>query len=274
MEIGAKFVDLSSYNENMAKGIEDKLFFLKHLEKDKEYIFVDFGCADGSLISAMYELFNKEGCTKNKYVGYDISETMIDFAKTKFNFPTNDVTFTTDWDTVEEKLVQYNGKKKVLVLSSVIHEVFSYASEIKDILDFWGRVTHSDFDYVCIRDMMPSSDIDRPTNIWVVTGFYENHGEMYQLKDFEEKWGKITNNLNFVHFLLKYRWEINWNRELNENYFPMYVDDLPKNMEGYKLDYLERFRVPFLEECWEKDFGVKIDDYTHVKAIFSKAKKL
>ena len=32
MEIGKNFADLVSYNENMTKGMEDKLWFLKHLD--------------------------------------------------------------------------------------------------------------------------------------------------------------------------------------------------------------------------------------------------
>ena len=35
----------------MAKGMEDKLFFLNELPKNYEYTFVDFGCADGTLIN-------------------------------------------------------------------------------------------------------------------------------------------------------------------------------------------------------------------------------
>lgn len=271
MEVGAKFVDLSSYNENMAKGIEDKLFFLTHLDKNEEYIFVDFGCADGTLITTMFELFYKEGCYNNEYIGYDISETMIDFAKTKFSYPTDKVNFTNSWDEVEVGLVNNIGKKKVLILSSVIHEVYSYGTS-DDVKSFWEKVTGCDFDYVCVRDMIPSRDIER-SNFSLSQYIYDNYGDMYQLKDFENTWGKITDNKNLVHFLLKYRWEINWNRELNENYFPIYVDELISNMSGYEIDYLERFRVPFLEECWKQNFGgLEINDYTHIKAIFSKSK--
>ena len=270
MEVGGKFVDLSSYNENMAKGIEDKLFFLNHLDKNDEYIFVDFGCADGTLITTMFELFIKEGCNNNEYIGYDISETMIDFAKTKFSYPTNSVLFTSSWGDVDKKLL-FSKKKKVLILSSVIHEVYSYGTE-KDIELFWNRVQYSDFDYVCIRDMIPSRDIDRETPFESYNYIYEWYSDMYQLKDFENKWGKITNNKNYVHFLLKYRWEINWERELNENYFPIYINDLIEHMKGFNIDYLERFRVPFLEDCWMEKFGITIEDYTHVKAIFTKIK--
>ena len=73
--------------------------------------------------------------------------------------------------------------------------------------------------------------------------------------------------------MLKYRWKVNWDREVHENHFPIYVENLIKKItdkDFYKIDYLERFRVPFLDKCIKEDFGIELDDFTHIKAIFSK----
>ena len=43
----------------MAKGMEDKLFFLNEPPKNYEYTFVDFGCADGTLINYLVSIKNK-----------------------------------------------------------------------------------------------------------------------------------------------------------------------------------------------------------------------
>ena len=271
MEVGKEFVDLASYNKNMAKGMEDKLFFLNHFDWHKNYVFVDFGCADGTMISTMFDIFKQEKEYNNDiFIGYDISETMIEFAKTKFSQSTDNVFFTTNWNDVLSKLNSSKHKKKILILSSVIHEVFSYAKNNDDIIDFWNKVLNTGFDYIFVRDMMVSSDINRTKPNTYPKLIFNNHFE--QLKDFEEKWGTIDNNENLVHFLLKYRWKINWNRELNENYFPIYIEEFLKQMKGYNIDYFERFRVPFLENCWKEEFGIQIDDFTHIKAIFSKSK--
>ena len=89
------------------------------------------------------------------------------------------------------------------------------------------------------------------------------------LLDFESKWGSVNNCKNLLHFLLKYRWSANWIREVNENYFPISVEELlEKFKERYEVIYLERFKIPFLEECWDADFGIHIEDYTHIKLIF------
>ena len=74
-ELGVPFNNLSLYNASMRKGLEDKLFFLEYLPEDN-YTFVDFGCADGSVISALCAMYpNKKGL--NAYIGYDISFDMI-----------------------------------------------------------------------------------------------------------------------------------------------------------------------------------------------------
>ncbi|MGA1049083.1 MAG: hypothetical protein ACO3UU_13830, partial [Minisyncoccia bacterium] len=53
------------------------------------------------------------------------------------------------------------------------------------------------------------------------------------LISFEKVWGSIFKDYrNFIHFLLKYRYTDNWEREVNENY-------LPSDAIGYNIgEYL------------------------------------
>ena len=263
----------------MAKGMDDKLYFLSKIdfERGKRYLFVDFGCADGAMISAMYEILSDKGVYAS-YVGYDISEEMINLAKTKFDFDTTDVSFTSDWKDVEDAIVANGYCTKVLILSSIIHELYSYSKYEEEIREFWNRVTKTGFDYICLRDMMCSSDANRPTPYWMVNKFYEKIADNKVMNDllrsFEDTWGSVENNKNFMHFMLKYRWKINWDREVNENYFPRYIEEIvEKFSENYNTNYFERFRVPFLDGCIKKDFDITLNDYTHIKAIFEKKKE-
>ena len=278
-EVGIDFKNINSYNLEMQKGMEDKLFFLNHLPKDQHYIFVDFGCADGAMINALSTIL--QNCKLNHYIGYDISDTMINLARTNYHGPVDaNVHFYTKWDEVKEFMNSMKdiwgnirNYKFVLILSSVIHEVYSYG-DVHSIHDFWDHTVNSDFDYIIVRDMCPSGDINREASSDLVEAITSKRSVGIQLEQFQNKWGSILNNKNLIHFLLKYRWTVNWGRELNENYFPIYVNDLIENVKAnYKIDYLERFRVPFLDECFKNDFGIELNDYTHVKAIFSKLQK-
>ena len=72
-----------------------------------------------------------------------------------------------------------------------------------------------------------------------------------------------------LHFLLKYRWKINWEREVAENYFPIFIEDFLEIMKSYNIIYFERFRVQFLDDEIKKDFNIGLTDYTHVKGVFT-----
>jgi len=275
MEIGVDFKNIISYNENMAKGIADKLFFLNKINfnKDDSYLFVDFGCADGVLLDNLYNIFSSKGIHAY-YIGYDLSNTMIELAKTKFNHAdSSNVLFTSSWPEVEKKVKSYSAMKSVLILSSVIHEVYSYAESNDDVDLFWHRVLNTGFNYICIRDMMVSKDVNHTPDVDIFQ-FEENNMPHFSdirnyLRDFETHWGRINDNKNFIHYLLKYRWTLNWEREVRENYLPIYLEDLlDKFNTKYNISYLERFRVPFLEKCWKDEFGIEIKDYTHIKTIF------
>ena len=271
MEVGISFNDIKSYTDNMSKGLDDKLFFLNRInfKADRSYVFVDFGCADGVLISALYGILKERG-VRACYIGYDISDEMINLAKAKCDVDKYTTMFTTDWSDVEEKIKKFD--ESVLILSSVVHEVYSYANvDNDDIGVFWHRVRSTGFDYICVRDMMCSQDINRPKKDFSSIFKYSIKMSFLneELKDFENKWGSIENNKNFVHFLLKYRWQINWEREVNENYFPLYIDEFMERFnEKYNVSYFERFRVPYLDKCIKEDFGIELDDYTHIKAVF------
>ena len=279
MKIGIDFTDINSYIDSMSKGLDDKLFFLNKInfKKDGSYLFVDFGCADGVLLSTLYEILSAKG-VHAYYIGYDISEEMINLAKSKFNAVATNVIFTNSWDEVKEIVEKYSAMESVLILSSVLHEVYSYGTT-DDISTFWRRVTSGIFKYICIRDMMCTKDIERPTDVTTLQVFKEYLGfastKSKLCREFEERWGSITSSMkNFVHFLLKYRWQINWVRELNENYFPFYVENILSifGSANYNINYMERFRVPFLDDCFKKDFGVELEDYTHAKIIFERSK--
>lgn len=268
MEIGEKINNITAYNESMMKSMEDKLWFVKHLDSESEYTFVDFGCADGTLINILSQMFPK--CT---YIGYDVSEQMIDLAKTKFNWnPSLNIQFFTNWNNVEESLKRSCGAS-VLILSSVIHEIFSYGTD-ESINEFFRILSNIKFRYVFIRDMMASRDMIRDSELanHVRSICYADRTLSRQLSQFEKEFSTIDNNLYLVHFLLKYRWTINWNREVKENYFPIYIEDfLNKIKDKYNINYLERFRVPFLDKCIWETFGITLTDNTHIK-LFLKRK--
>ena len=149
---------------------------------------------------------------------------------------------------------------------------------MKQILEFWHHVTNTNFDYIVVRDMCPTKDIDRPTDefmLHTLNNMIRDHKPYNILiNDFESIYGSIENNKNFVHFLLKYRYQINWEREVKENYFPIYVEDLLSAITGeekYRIMYMKRFIVPFIKQQIYNDFRVDVKDFTHIKAIFKKS---
>lgn len=277
--IGTEFKDIESYNQKMTGSMGDKLFFINKLSPLDNYIFVDFGCADGTLIKTLYGIYG-DSC---RYVGYDKSKEMIDFAKKNFEEVINhdEVRFTNDWIDVVAAIRGERawGRKPVLILSSVIHEIYSYGTE-KDIQEFWCRALDHDpasitfdddrFDYIIVRDMMMSEDMMRPSDAETVEKIRSSSGKIRGLLNrFEAKWGKIDYTNQMIHFLLKYRYTINYDREVNENYFPLTIEEfMGKFKSGWRLDYLERFRILFLEKQILKDFGIVLEDPTHIKAIF------
>jgi ribosomal protein L11 methylase PrmA len=269
------------YNKKMQKSALDKMFFLDKVEAD---VIVDFGCADGSLIKMMSQFLDDETI----YIGYDLDEQMVDIAKQNLKDTDVDSMFLSKWNDVKARIFNLacDGKKIAVVLSSIIHEVYHY-SRTNEVDEFWKNIFYNEtigdkakayggfgmFDYIVIRDMIPSRTIDRQSSNNDVKKIYSKDFIAKELHDFESIWGSIGNNKSLTHFLLKYQYaDPNWGREVKENYFPMYREDLLALIpDHYDISYHEHFVLPYLSNKVDEDFGIEIKDNTHLKLILKKS---
>lgn len=246
--------NFSKYLNSMAKVIDDKLFFINLIDTD---CIVDYGCADGTILRIIQKLK-----PKIKLIGYDIDPNMINICKSK----SNGIEFYSNWDDVIDNI---NGKSASIFLSSVIHEVYTYSNS-NEIKYFWNNEVFSNiFKYVIIRDMMSSIKYEN---------FNLNKESLYkirinsnkeQLFEFENYWGSINNNFRtLLHWLLKYRYVENWDRELYENYLPLTIETIKTKIpKDWKIYYENYSILPFLKDIIKKDFDVDIKFPTHLKMI-------
>lgn len=257
-----KITNYAVYTEGMRKSLLDKAFFM---DKVNARIIIDYGCADGTLINFLSALF-----PEIRYIGYDIDEEMITQARATC---TNDnALFTSDWAEVMANSLPEGVEREpvAIVLSSVIHEVYAYGTR-KEVDEMWNRVFHSGFDHIVIRDMVPSISMDTRSDINDVKHLMRK-SDPGHLREFEQVWGSIEQNKNLVHFLLKYRYVDNWDREVRENYFPLTREELISSIpDEYEIDFHEHFRVPFTVRTIKQDFGITLRDNTHLKLILERS---
>lgn len=269
--------NIKVYNERMSKGMEDKLFFLDKIPAFS--VVVDFGCANGDLIKTMNEIgYNQEGM---KYIGYDYSQEMLDLAEHNLSTLPNhkDITLTKCWVDIQNTMDNYVWKDctKILILSSVIHEVYSYSST-EEVKDFWDEVFNTGFDYIIIRDMLPYDSIwDEGLNVPT----YDNLKKKIcstklgtkQFNDYDELWGNSMKKGGMVHFLLKYKYIENWERELAENYFACTLDEILNKVfknNKYHIEYLKSFTLPYFYDWVLNEMNYVIDENTHAKLILKR----
>lgn len=241
----------------MQKALADKIFFWDILDDCDSLI--DFGCADGSLLNAVSakkpELF---------LVGIDMNEDMINIARK--DIPSG--RFFVDTLPIIDQSV--DTKNAAINLSSVLHEVYSYCSP-DQIKVFWDKLNRTGCKYIIIRDMLCDGLTEKsdPADVQKIRGYIEYAGP---LKDFEEVWGSIEDKHNMIHFLLKYRYRLNWDREVRENYLPL-TESLLLNqldLEKYEIIKKERFVLPFIKANVKETFDIDLIDTTHIKLILKR----
>ena len=247
--------NLAKYNERMRKSLIDKIFFMDKVENVDTII--DFGCADGTLLKFLAIIF-----PEYNYIGYDHSKEMLSLARDgagKIKFTSN----------LKDIITHIDLNRSILLLSSVIHEVYSYSSR-EEIQQFWAEVFYSGFRYIAIRDMIPNRNIKRQASYMDLSKVYQPQRKE-QIDEFEHHWGSLSNNINLVHYLLKYRYTDNWNHEVAENYLPLIFEDLLYLIpDFYEIDFCEHYTLPYVKNIVREDFGIVLKDNTHAKLILQK----
>jgi len=71
-----------------------------------------------------------------------------------------------------------------------------------------------------------------------------------------------VNGKNLFHFLIKYRYQENWAREVQENYLPVSKEKLASILTsmGYSFTHKESSKLEFYGKCWKKDFKLGVPD--------------
>lgn len=271
--------NISIYNTEMNKAMLDKVFFMDKI--DAPHIF-DFGCADGAMIKYTSNIF-----PAINYYGYDESTEMIGMARKNIRGAYT--------DNLDEFLGWAAGLqgKKAIVFNSVLHEIFNYKTR-NEVTNLFLKIQKIGFDYIAIRDMFfdnkenfPKTEYDKLEDLANLFRF----GDKEHIIDFEKqkynagaKAGFFEFNTDVVrpqdqiHFLLKYRYNDNWDREVKENYFAnsdqnnlldtLYGYLADKNL--YKVTMREHFIPAFIKDSVKKDFKIDINHNTHVKILLEK----
>ena len=247
-----KIINIQKYNTSMKKSLEEKAFFLEKIEATS---FIDYGCADGALLSYIQSI---KTAPSNRFMGYDIEPEMLKIAKEN----SEGILFTDNLDLV--KTVKTD--KSVLILSSIIHEIYSYDNANSFWKDVFDKI---DTKYIVIRDMMIDNSQRRMSNADDVKKVRMSNNKL--LEEYENNWGPIDLNKSLIQFLLKYRYTENWERELQENYLPLTVEQLiakiPKN---YRIAYRNHYTPSYLKNMVKKDFGIDLTEQTHLQMIIEK----
>lgn len=248
------------YVKRMEASLQEKVYFLKYLSPDVEYI-LDFGCADGTLLYSIKDM-------GYRCCGIDNEEMMQKLAREKLE--SNSLIYSS----LDEYLVHNKEKvsKTAIVLSSVIHEIFSY-SNISDALKLLNSIFRVGFKQICIRDMAFNEVLYyNPVN-YMDLNKVSGH-PLY--KSYINYTGhEVEAEAELYHFLLKYKYVENWNRELCENYVMFSMEELLSIFKicmggtKYQMNYYEHKLLEYTRDTVYKDFGLIMNKCTNYKVIYS-----
>lgn len=251
--------NLDTYNARMASSIEDKMWFWDKVKHTTDCV-VDYGCADASLLSRINEEHPYQ-----TLIGYDASDDMLARAKEKTK--NTSICFV-------ESIFELKMKETCLVLSSVIHEIYSYQS--KEDADFeLGMIFDLGAKYIAIRDM-GIRDICRniETPIDILKSIYARD-DIAKIASFEKCQGRISNWANCIHYLLKAPYDENWAREVEENYVPFTMNEVlaQYNVDSpvkYDVVYFEAYTLPYVRERIIRDYNISLYAPTHYKLLLER----
>lgn len=268
-----KIKDYDTYISCMRKTYYDKCWWINHIPNNIKYI-IDFGCADAGIFEFIDSMFPGRFI----YIGVEENEEMLKIAKEKYD-GNERVSLYSSLGEIDVPFVSYDT---ILLLNSVVHELLTYKNYV-EFIEFIFDIRTISPAYIAIRDM----HLYRGHKLVVI-----NNSKILQDDKFKEllqysSFSEGSRNA-YIEFLLKYFYAENWEREVREVYLWSWSDNFKHflckemkifdkivkediNYPGYSVEYEEDFSIKYLQDKWEKDFGVKIDIPTHKKMLFKRS---
>jgi trans-aconitate methyltransferase len=250
----AEITNYDVYTARMRQSMYDKMFFVDKIFDESITTLIDFGCGDGELIRHLREFM-----PNIRFIGFDNNSTMLERAKQNAPF----AEYYSRWEDIH-----VNPSTTILNMSSVLHEVYTYSND-QELMSFWRKVACGRWAYITIRDMFKNPDNKMIGNAWRKR--VRERGYASQMDDFEKVWGPITHLNQAIHFLLKYRYSENWDREVAEDYMPLTPNELYKHLPDYRVCWSNFSGLPYIANQVSKDFDVDISEVpTHLRVILQR----
>ena len=260
------------YLGHMGHALEDKAWFMKvvpELSDNSKARILDYGCADCALGRFLVDEKHFTG----SYIGVDADPAMKARAE-KANVQAqykNLSWMQGDFCSSEATPSVYTLQPEdtTLVLNSVIHEVYSYnASE--QIQQFWDTVWSRRWKRIAIRDMALSRiDADnKVSGTQMLLSMPLDLFGRYRLWQKDYGSSDFASTRDVVHFLLKYRYIENWERESKENYLPLYWEEIISQIPShYRIIYAKHYCLPFIQQSVLKDACINLEIPTHYQLL-------
>lgn len=255
-------VDDKVYLERLAKPLVEKLKIARFIPASAETV-LDAGCAEGTVTLALADLFPDK-----KFLGIDLNAEFIKQAKAKVADRKN-VSFESGY--LRERLLK-SERFDVVIFCSVLHEFFTYGEGISTVVKALadGHELLNIGGTMIIRDMI-LYEYSKEANLLldsIVSKIRAKPEIAKYIGDFENRFGKL-NSLNRVnHFLLKYWYTENWQREGKEFYTPVSYEQYDQILRllGMKVQFQHSYLIPYLKEKWMTDFGLTEDELAPLRS--------
>lgn len=265
--------DKEIYLSRMSKPLQEKLRVAKYIPAGAERV-LDVGCADGTVTCALAKLF-----PDIQFLGIDLDQDFIDKAAEKANAEgLKNVRFERIY---LRELLARKEKYDAVIFVSVLHEFYTYGEGISSVL----KAIADAHELLCnkgeivIRDMI-LNEYSKRTEFQsdsLVTKIQSISNLRPLIEDFEKIFCPMKYQYEINHFLLKYMYRENWERESKEHYVPVTFDQYEKifALLGMELQLKDSYLIPYLEQRWKNDFGFTDDEIVGLKSTgFIVAKKI
>jgi SAM-dependent methyltransferase len=244
--------DVHGYLLRMAAPLRDKLFMSHFIAPDAKHV-LDVGCADGAITLAQAEMFPKV-----HFHGIDLSGEFVELARKAAQ--DRGITNVTFEKVYLRSLLSRKRRYRHVQFVSVNHEFFSYGegissvnkalSDAHELLEVNGTTN--------IRDMVLEEwTYESDSFVAEMVDKIKARANPRILREFTDRWGAMQSIAAVNHFLLKYMYEQNFERENNENYIGVSREQYYGifNLLGMRCQYAQSYALPFLADKWANDFG-------------------